>query len=269
MIDPVFHIEERTVLDGRLALDVLEGRLAGAIFRNVASHVACEQIVSRFWCHEARQQRSAEALGSYVGALHWMRPMDQLMAEVPFAQAAIDTILNVENEPCAQFIKAVMASDSTLTGERPARYKGQPVCPRVIRSWADPSLFALRPHEDRAQTLWPAQQGFEINQVEDQTLCALNVCLENEGGGELHLWDLRPSPQIRRDLGIEFEGIPYPFSLLTDKEHLVIPIRKGDIYVFNGAFVHAVASPLSAQDKRTTVSCLMSLSSRRELLQWT
>ncbi len=268
--DTFFRFIETSSINGEHATAVLEGKLAGVIFRNVVDKKVCETISGRFWEHPHRKRRNAEAPGFYIGALHWLTPLPKLMSEVSQAKAAIATILDVAREPISELNAAILdASKGSISGVRAAAYNNTPVCDRLIRAWDGPGHFSLAPHEDESQTQWPDQQDFEIQEITNHPICAVNVCIENTNGGELHYWNIRPDKQTRLDLGVQFSGIPYPEEFLHGFQKKVISIRAGDVYLFNGSMLHAVASKTANHDRRTTLSCLAGLTNSRELIQWT
>ncbi|MFU3925699.1 hypothetical protein ACM7G2_27860 [Pseudomonas aeruginosa] len=268
--DEFFAFPEFQGFNADAALAVLQGKLAGVMFRGFAQPSTCEMIISKFWINPERQRRSAEAPGSYVGALHWLRPMPDLMARVVKAREAIYSILDIPHEPTNDAIlRIIEASQGTILKSRPAMYQGQPVCDRLIRAWEGEGNYALNPHEDESQVTWPDQADFEISQLVHYPICALNLCLENTQGGDLHYWNIRPDRHSKERLGVQHTGIPYAEEDLERHERLVVPIRPGDLYIFNGGLVHAVTSKSGPDDRRATLSCLMSINDRRELVQWT
>ncbi|RML55862.1 hypothetical protein ALQ93_200142 [Pseudomonas syringae pv. pisi] len=265
-----FAFPEYQVFDASVALSVLQGNLAGVIFRNCIDITVCDAIIEKFWAHPERQRRSAEAPGFYIGALHWLTPMSELMSKVTRAREALYSILDTPNEPTAEAISKILAaSGGTLKSARAAIHNGQPVCDRLIRAWEGEGSYSLNPHEDESQISWPGQAEFEISQLTSHPVCALNICLENTSGGDLHYWNIRPDQQSKQRLGVQHSGIPYPLESLTQYQRFVVPIRRGDLYLFNGALLHAVTSKSGPADRRTTLSNLMSINDNHELIQWT
>lgn len=265
-----FAFPEYQEFDASVALSVLQGKLAGVIFRNCIDTTVCAAIIEKFWAHPERQRRSAEAPGFYIGALHWLTPMSELMAKVPKAREALYSILDTPNEPTTEAIgKILAASGGTLKSARAATYNGQPVCDRLIRAWEGEGNYSLNPHEDESQISWPGQSEFEISQLTSHPVCALNMCLENTSGGDLHYWNIRPDQQSKERLKVQHTGIPYPLEALTQYERIVVPIRRGDLYLFNGGLLHAVTSKSGIHDRRTTLSNLMAINDNHELIQWT
>ena len=265
-----FVFPEYGELNENAILSVLKGNMAGVICRNCVDTNVCDSIIEKFWSHPDRQRRSEEAPGYYIGALHWLTPMSDLMARVPKARNAVHSILDVPGDPALDTIsKTLAASNGALRYSRAAKYNGQPVCDRLIRAWEGDGEYALNPHEDESQITWPGQADFEISKLTSHPICALNICLENTNGGDLHYWNIRPDQQSKQRLGVKHTGIPYPLESLVEYERLIIPIRRGDFYIFNGGLLHAVASKAGPSDRRTTLSCLMSINDSCELIQWT
>lgn len=261
-----FRFEERDELDYELVLDVLHGRRLGVIFRDVIPVAARKDLTERFWASPARQHREGEP-SHYVGAYHWNKDTATYLDESAAVAEHVRRVIDAPDSPWNAFRQGV---DEVLGKEgaslRLAEQDGRPACAALIRAWDKEGDFSLDPHEDQAQCQDPRQRGFEIQRVCDHQICAVNLCTEHTAGGRLVLWNLRPDDETRRALGLELTGLPYPADALADFEELRLDIREGDVYAFNGAFVHAVDA---SSGNRTTVSFIMGFTDPQTVVSWT
>jgi hypothetical protein len=261
-----FHFEETDELDPELVIDVLQGRRLGIIFRDVIPRGIQERLTAKFWASPARRHRTGEP-SHCVGSYHWNKSSDTYLAETEQVRAHVHDLLDVPNSPWKEFRLRLAGQlarrDAVL---RSAAMQGMEACPALIRAWDREGQFSLQPHEDRAQCADPRQAGFEIQQVSGYEVCAVNMCVEHEEGGRLVVWNIRPDDESRRRLGVEYTGFPYPEDALADFDELRIGVQRGDIYVFNGSFVHAVDA---VKGNRTNVSFLMGFIDEQTVVTWT
>ena len=261
-----FRLEERSEFDPEPAVEVLRGQRLGVIFRDAIPADAQKESIARFWSSPARRHREGEP-SHYIGSYHWNKSTETYLAETAEIADAVQDVLDVPNSPWHSFRSGLAAELAHHgAGLRIAEHRGARACPALIRAWDKEGSFALEPHEDEAQCRDPRQAGFEIQRAPDYEVCAVNMCVEHEEGGRLVIWNIRPDAGSRRRLGIEHTGIPYPADALADFDQLRIDVRQGDLYVFNGAFVHAVDTTVG---HRTNVSFLMGFIDDRTVVSWT
>jgi hypothetical protein len=122
-----------------------------------------------------------------------------------------------------------------------------------VRLWQGKGEFSLVPHEDSSQCFTPFQKGFEI-QRGFELLASMNLCIRNDGGGDLIVWDLRPDESIKTNSHVGWQGGPYPRELVSGFQCLDIKICAGDLYFFDGSYIHAVGETTG---ERATVSTLI------------
>jgi hypothetical protein len=251
-------------------LDVLEGRVAGVVFRGMVSPEVTATISQRFWDSPNRQVRGVEAPGYYVGAYTWNKPTAQYLDEAALANPILRGLLDVPGDPMKQFyagLGAVLAERGAVV--RPAEHEGRIAAIALFRSWHGRGAFALEPHDDDSQCSDPQMADFERNGVFGNPIGALNICLENNGGGgRLVYWNVQPDLESKRSLGVEFTGSPYPAELLEGFESKWIDVNAGDVYVFNGAHVHAVEPNTTEQQTRTTLAAMMAFVDDRNVVTW-
>ncbi len=261
-----FRLEERTEFDPGLVLEVLHGRRLGVMFRGVIPAEAQKESVARFWSSPARRHREGEP-SHYIGSYHWNKSTGTYLAETARITADVREVLDVPGSPWHSF-RSGLAAELARHGAvlRIAEHEGAEACPALVRAWDKEGSFALEPHEDEAQCADPRQAGFEIQGVRDHEVCAVNMCVENEAGGRLVIWNIRPDGESRRRLGIEHTGFSYPADALAGFDELRIEVGPGDVYVFNGAYVHAVDA---STGNRTNLSFLMGFIDDRTVVSWT
>lgn len=267
-----FRFAEYQELDLDPVIEVLRGRLLGVIYRGVIDPAASRELVRRFWDSPARKRRGGEvceSLGYYVGAYHYHKPTAVYLDESAEVAPHLDRILDVPDEPARWFrdrlTRRLAAEDVEF---RLARNNGRPGCPLLIRSWNAAGAFALQPHEDASQCRVSAQAGFEVQRTLDHTVAAVNMCLENGGGGQLVIWNVVPDDESKSRLGLYYAGSPYPPEAVDGIDAIWLPVRAGDVYVFNGEHVHGVEAS-AAGAKRTTMAWNMGFCDERTVVSWT
>lgn len=271
--DPAyFRFAELTELDLDPVVDVLRGRLLGVIYRGVIDDSASSELVRRFWDSPMRKRRGGEvceSLGYYVGAYHYHKPTETYLDESAEVAPYLEQILDLPREPTRGFRERLtqrMAAEGVEF--RLSRDGGRSGCPVLIRHWNAAGAFALQPHEDASQCRWPEQAGFEIQRTLHHTVAAVNMCLENGEKGRLVMWNVIPDDESKTRLGLYYAGSPYPPEVVEGIDAIWLPIRPGDIYVFNGEHIHGVeASEPGA--KRTTMAWNMGFCDERTVVSWT
>jgi hypothetical protein len=268
--DDYFVIREHDRFDPHAVLDVLDGRVAGVMFRGAVPVDVCQTIAQRFWDNPHRRRRGVEAPGFYLGAYTWNKPTEQYLDESEEANLILEELLDVPGNPMEEFFTALSAVLAERGAEvRPAEHEGRRSSIALLRSWHGVGDFALDPHDDDSQCADPQMADFERAGVVGHPVAALNICLENEGGnGRLVYWNIQPDVESKRRLGIEFTGSPYPLAALEGYESKWVEVRRGDVYVFNGAHVHAVEPNSDERQKRTTLAAMMGFVDDRTVVTW-
>lgn len=250
-------------------VDVLKGRVAGVIFRGMVSPEVCEQIASRFWANPSIKERGSPP-GHYLGTYHYHKPTARYLDESAEVAAPLADVLDVPGEPLGRFRRGLsdaLAPEGAVF--RLAAKDGRQACMALLRSWHGRGEFALVPHEDRSQCSEPQQADFEIQQILGYQPAALNICLENGRGGRLFYYNIQPDDESKRRLGLHYTGSPYPPGAVDGFEPLRVDIRPGDVYVFNGAHVHAVEPNVDPEARRTTLAALLGFIDDKTVVSWT
>lgn len=111
----------------------------------------------------------------------------------------------------------------------------------TTRRWLNNGQMSLMPHEDTAQLMFAAQDGYEVH--EGQNTIAVNHCFaQDEEGSELMVWNIKPDLAMRQGLGVETTGYPYPLDVLAPYESVSVKLNAGDMYFLNASYVHGVSN---------------------------
>jgi hypothetical protein len=265
-----FTIREHDRFVPEAALDVIDGRVAGVMFRGMVPAEVCQNISRRFWDSPHRKVRGVEAPGFYLGAYTWNKPTAQYLDEAEKINPVLRDLLDVPGDPMKEFyagLGRVLADRGAVV--RPAVHEGREAAVALLRSWHGQGTFALNPHDDDSQCSDPQMADYERNGVFGKPVAALNICLENEGGGgRLVYWNIRPDLESKRRLDVEYTGSPYPAESLAGIESRWVEVQAGDVYVFNGSHVHAVEPNATDQQTRTTLAAMMAQLDEHNVICW-
>lgn len=149
---------------------------------------------------------------------------------------------------------------------RPSHYDSRKVNAFTARKWTnDHQELALLPHEDLSQLKNAKLDNYEIGWVKKVIAC--NLCVSNENGGELLIWNIIPSEETKLQLGVENNGYPFPTESLVDYESLSVEINQGDLYFINATCIHAVKE-IKSKD-RISLGRFMGINKDNEVVYWT
>ncbi len=264
-----FSFRELEAFEPGAFVDVLDGNCLGVIVRDFLGQAAREKICENFWNYEGRYRRGADAPAHYAGAYHYRKKLPDYFDEATAANKELYKLFSGLENPVESFCSALSeAMPDRIV--RLANWQGRDACGFVMRSWSDQGVYSLNPHDDEAQCTDPIQVGFEIQDAaRAHPLMAVNICLENGQGGRLRMWNMHPSPVTRAMLGLENTGSPYPNELLANVDYFDVQINAGDLYAFDGRFVHAVTQLVStAKSERATLAFLMAHLGNAETIRW-
>jgi hypothetical protein len=85
-------------------------------------------------------------------------------------------------------------------------------------------------------------------------------------GGEATVWDLQPSAEVRRSLGLYETGYPYPSDFVEDLRSFNLELDPGDCYFLSATFLHGV-QPIAGE--RVTAGRFMGITGDHRVLYWT
>jgi hypothetical protein len=262
-----FFLAETNGLDAEVIRDVLRGELPAAIFRNCLSQSACVKAASIFVDNETIGRRADCVPAKVLGAYHYGRPLVEYLCAAQASRADVARLMSIAGLDVLRSSVARALADLSMSF-RLARHRDLEAGEFVIRQWDGSGAYALQPHEDLAQLSSPLQIGFEIQQCD--RVVALNACLCNDiGAGEVIMWNTRPSEQVRSRLGLKYSGYPYPLDYLQGIQSFKLTIATGDVYIINGAFVHAVLA-VGRQSERISAACFLGQLERTNVvISWT
>jgi hypothetical protein len=262
-------VEGSSHFDPRDVIRVLRGEVVGCVFRNVIPTEVCKQVALNFWNHSQLRRRGDEVPAHVLGTYHYFKTLTEYLNEAEQYREAMREIFagcgDVFDEVMTEVASVLAEEDITM---RVASHNGRAASEFVMRSWSGPGLFALEPHDDGAQLSQSQQHGFEIQRVATAPVVAFNMCFENTSGGELHYWNLVPDNILRKQLGLEDSGYPYPLKALEGIDKLTIPVHAGDVYFFNGKYIHAVGAQQDSTGSRSTISGIMGFVDPNTVLYW-
>jgi hypothetical protein len=263
-----FRFSEGSTLDPAEIFTVLSGRRAGCMFRGAVAAETCRTVARNFWDADFIKIRAADAAGHYAGTYHFKKRLAAYLDEAEKSERDLPRLFDGTRN-CFAAVLTALGEDLARRGIvlRQAMHDGRRAGSFLLRSLDPTRSIPLAAHEDVAQCHDERQRGFEIQKTRNGNVVAVNFCLENgEGGGELSYWNLRPHQEGRRALGLVGTGLPYPDAVLRGVEKIVMPIRPGDIYCFNGGYVHAVGAHPRA--RRSTISFFMGHIDPRTVVFW-
>lgn len=265
-----FHFAEAGDGDLRTAVAVLQGKLAGCIYRRCFSRAVAADLASRFRRSPFLRTRVDGVTASYLGTFAFQKLLGEYFNEVDKFRPVVESFFNLPHNPFSSFMHRL--SDALQTSGfrlRSAEHQGRKAASGVIRSiYAESGEFLLRPHEDEAMLASPTQIGFEIQKVADHAVCGLNMCIENDSGGALNYWNIRPDAASRERFGTQNIGDFYPAEALEEFDLIRVQINPGDIYIFNGGFIHAVERCNQHRHRRTTMSCFLGFRDDNTVIAW-
>ncbi|MEV0277834.1 hypothetical protein AB0I22_15845 [Streptomyces sp. NPDC050610] len=266
-----FRFLERDGADWDAWWDVLRGRVAGAIFRGALTPDVCASICRNFWnspllASPARAVRSADRVVGPV--LVSAASLDAYLDDCERTRPEIAAISDVPGRSLPALLDDCRAHLAKRDVElRLAEHGGRQAAPYKLRSRADSESFGLRPHDDTPHG-WPTPRLADFEALRIKRVCNALACFENGAGGELVYWNAAPGPEERRTLGMPPGNYGYPLEALTGLEKITLEIRPGDVYVFDGGHVHAVAPSGERDVRRTTAVWMTGPLDDRTVLQW-
>lgn len=267
-----FYFFEDSKIDINKIVEVLSGKIAGCIFRNIISKEVCNKISNNFWNCSLINKRYDNVPAYYLGTYHYKKDLTTYFKEVEQTQHQLLELFKNTDNIFYNFMNMLSTHLSNNgISLRLAQYQEKKAGAFIMRSWNNSGAYALNPHEDLAQCYSSIQRGFEIQSTANYQVVAVNICIENSIGGNLHYWNIQPNNNDRKKLGIEETGYPYPESLLINYNKIVLPIYTGDIYCFNGRNVHAVDKIKNSDNQklRSTISFFIGFKDDRTVIYWT
>lgn len=276
--DSYFQIVERNKIDWQLWVDVLLGKVAGAIFRDVLNPELRQQICQNFWHSSTLMQKGKDLPSDYhyealLGpsfTVAVLQSPEFYLAELERSSQDLEQLFgNTDN-----FFMSLMGNlrehlakqrislrQAEYNRRKTARYKM-----RCLGNAAEE--FVLVPHDDNGPYKNPRFKDFEVNRLLNRRMIAVMMCIENGEGGELHYWNLCVNDETIDTLGFQGDNFGYPLQSLANFPKIVLPIHSGDLYLFDATNVHAIGDVPPGQ-KRLAISSFMGLLDSKTAIYWT
>jgi hypothetical protein len=267
--DSYFQIVEKQEIDLQLWIDVLQGKVAGAIFRGVLNQEVRQQICHNFW-HSLSLKQKGDGLPAHAKAFigaSLSKPLEVYYEDVERTRQDVEALFDNTGDFylfLIDNIKKHLADQGCSL--RVAEHNGRQAGKYKMRSWANTGDFVIVPHDDSGVLKAPHLQGFEVGQI-DRVVGVL-ICLENGEGGDLHYWNISPNNETREALGFKSDSFGYPLKSLANFDKITLPIRPGDIYLFDVTKVHAVGAKADDEVNRSTIAWSMGFLDPTTVLYW-
>lgn len=263
-------IRERTglVSIGEI-ISVLKGEIAGLHIRRGFGLEVAEEITAKFTQNPGIKEREDGVPGQYVGASHYGKDADTYFAEAENARPFVDALFGDLLDPVRGLFDALRRElDKQDIELRLARSeRGQANICRAI-CWSGAGTYALEPHDDMAQVLCVGKDC-ELSAVANNTVVALNFYPRMaEEGGNLRIWNHKPTASDRKSQNVETTGYPYSTAYLETVPCHDFELGVGDIALIDGAFVHGVTQQ-SGGKRRLLLNCFFGFARPDLVLWWT
>lgn len=222
--DSYFQIVEKNEIDWQLWIDVLQGQVAGAIFRDVLTPELRQQISHNFWHSSTLMQKGKDLpsdyhyealLGPCIGIIG-SQTLEFYFSELERSRQDMEKLFDNTDD----FFRSLIGNlREHLNNQgifvRAAEYKGTKAAEYKMRCCLGSTTtdFVLTPHDDIGFFRSSRLKDFEVSQLVNRRLIAAMFCLENGGGGELHYWNLRVNDETREALGFQKDDDSYGYSL--------------------------------------------------------
>ncbi len=134
--------------------------------------------------------------------------------------------------------------------------------------WTGTGQYALKPHDDVAQVKH-AGDGYEFVATANHEVIAVNFYPSMPiHGGDLRIWNYKPTVEEKHQAGLERTGYPYCESMLVDKEYWDLGVSEGDLLLINGGYVHGVTRQ-SDEGRRVLLHAFLGFTTENDALWWT
>ncbi|MFP4409894.1 hypothetical protein [Coleofasciculus sp.] len=273
--DSYFKIVEKNKIDWQLWIDVLQGKVAGAIFRDVFNQELRQQVCYNFWNSLTLKQQtdglppSVKALLGTSLEVITTNPLEVYFEEVKRTRKDIQSLFANTGD---FFVFLIDNINEHLAAQgcslRLAEYNGLKTGEYKMRSWGNTGTFVVAPHDDAGILGSPRMKDFEIGHLLNGRTVGVNICIENGEGGNLCYWNISPNDETRKALGFENDGFGYSLEYLANFDEVSVSIFPGDIYLFDTAKVHAIGRKTKDEENRLTVSWSMGLLNPTTFLYW-
>jgi hypothetical protein len=226
--------------------DVLTGKIAVYHAQGVFSTALCNKIVEAF--EKSPYQTFQNFKPKIIAIGRTLHTFDDETIDTCFKNAEetmqqIESVYETAGSP--NLTRSILSQiQGHLAGKtiqfRPAQYNGLNVTHGLFRSWShdhDENGKSARLHEDRLQL--NKHHGCETKSVLPNTVVTGSIYFANGGGGELTIYDFRPSLD---DANLEDHTRQYgfPTSLVEGRPKITVRPEQGDLVFFCSDRLHDV-----------------------------
>jgi hypothetical protein len=250
-------------------LDVMRGRAAALHIKGAASRETCEKIVDNFDRNNGVLERRDGVPGRYIGSSHFKKSAAEYFSESTLNRPHISALLGDVVDP----IRAVFSllthklEEDGRSLRLAAAEEGRANYCRAL-CWTGTGQYALKPHDDVAQ-VEHAGEGYEFTAAARHEVVAVNFYPSMpQHGGDLRIWNYKPTMTEKLDAGLEKTGYPYAEPLLADKEYWDLGVSTGDLLLLNGGYVHGVTRQ-SNEGRRVLLHAFVGFVNDNDAVWWT
>lgn len=267
---PAFRIIKRDGLI--LTSDILElifGQATALHIRGAATRETCDAIVRNFEASEGILERRDGVPGRFIGSSHYKKTADAYFAESEVNRPYINALLGDVVDPMRAIFN-LLNSKLQDRGGTLRLAEGEKGRANVCRAlcWTGQGEYALEPHDDAAQVMY-AGEGFEFVNAVRRAVVAINFYPSMpDQGGDLRIWNYRPTHEEKVAAGLEKTGYPYGSDLIEGKDYWDLGVREGDLVLIDGGYVHGVTRQ-SDTGKRLLLHAFCGLVGAQDAVWWT
>ena len=222
-------------------LELMSGKAAVLHVRGAATRETCGALVQNFKTSAGIFERHDGVPGRFIGSSHFKKTADAYYAESDANRPHVEALLGDVVDPI-RAIFSLLDSKLRESGGGLRLAKGNNGRANYCRAlcWTGQGDYALKPHDDTAQVAH-AGNGFDFVEVARRAVIAVNFypCMPDQGG-DLRIWNYRPTPEEKRAAGLEKTGYPYGAELVGEKDYWDLGIRERDLVLIDGGYVHGV-----------------------------
>ncbi|MCZ0736884.1 hypothetical protein [Phreatobacter sp. AB_2022a] len=268
---PAFAIAQRT---GAISITdivaVLKGEVTGLHVKEGFNPQVAAALTDNFFGNPGLKERRDGVPGQYIGASHYRMNAARYFRECADARPAIEALLGTMVDPVRALFDALkreLARDGIALRLARSEHGEANVCRATC--WSGAGTYVLEPHDDVAQVLF-AGDDFELTEVAQNTVVALNFYPNTaEEGGNLRVWDCKPTADDRRRYDVETTGYPYPQAALAGACYHDFMLQAGDIVLIDGGYVHGVTKQSGNGKPRLLVHAFLGFARPDLVLWWT
>jgi hypothetical protein len=251
-------------------ISVLKGNITALHISGAFNEDVARVITGNFTHNSGLTERKDGVPGQYIGASHYKKDAKSYFTESSNTEKHTEALFGDLADPVRGVFDA-LSRTLRKQGIELRRAKSQFGQANMCRTlcWSGTGNYALEPHDDVAQVLW-AGDDYELRAVSENTVVALNFypSLPDEGGN-LRIWEHKPTVADRKAQGVEKTGYPYSPEYLKGIPYHDFELKAGDMVLIDGGFVHGVTKQSGNGSKRLLLHCFVGFCRPDLVLWWT